>query len=101
MTKEIIAEEISRVTLLIQKLIRFKNENRIKMYSRDFTFEVKTFMRTGIRYETNFRKFIVKNGKFVGEDDPIIKKYKSINRLLYDLKIYRKNLQRTYSSIKE
>lgn len=97
MYKSAIGCEISDVTLLIQKLIKFKNENDLKIYAeKGFTINIKTFMNHGIRYEYRYRNFVV-SGEYLGEETPTRKTYKSINRFLHDLKIYRNELQRKFT----
>lgn len=97
MEKAIISEEISNVTELITKLIKFKNENYLRMYNSGFVLTLKTFRKTGIRYKYRFRNFIIQDRGWISENFPTIKEYKSINRFLHDLKRYRNNLQKKYS----
>ena len=92
--KSQIRMEISNTRLHRDRLVRFKNENIMRIYAgRGLVIEHRTFRRTGLRYEFTFRNFREDGG----EDFPTKKRYKSINRLLHDLKIYEKNLQRMYS----
>lgn len=92
--KSQIRDEISNVRTTRNKLVHFKNDNIMRVYVRSgFIIEHRTFRRTGLRYEFTFRKF-TEDG---GEDFATRKRYKSINLLLHDLKIYEKNLQRMYS----
>ena len=73
MKKASISDEISSVTLLIRKLIKFKNENYFSMYSDGLKFELKTFLKNGVRYDFRFRKFTIDERGFVGEEFPIKK----------------------------
>lgn len=95
--KDLIREYISDVTLLIQKLHKFQNENTFKVYGGNgFCLEVATFMKRGLRYEYRYHQ-LMDDGTNVSEYFPKKIRYKSINKFLHDLKIYRNELQRYYS----
>lgn len=92
--KSQVRDEISNARLTRTKLVRFKNDNIMRIYAGGgLVVEHRTFRRTGLRYEFSFRNF-TEDG---GENFATKKRYKSINRFLHDLKIYEKNLQRMYS----
>lgn len=90
--------EIAHVTGDIRNLIEFKNKNNLtaRVGCDNMKIELKQFLRTGIRYTYRYRNFNVDV-----EDFPTTKRYKSVNRLLHDLKIYRNNLQRKYTAAKK
>lgn len=89
-----VRNEISKAKTTRDELVRFKNDNIMRIYvGNGLVIEHRTFRRTGLRYEFTFRNFREDGG----EDFATKKRYKSINRLLHDLKIYEKNLQRMYS----
>lgn len=95
--KDSMRDYISDVTLLIQKLNKFQNENRLRLYiGSGFYFEVATFMKKGLRYEYVYHRFKDTGTQLLEWGNKKVK-YKSINRLLHDLKIYRNQLQRYYS----
>lgn len=90
--------EIAHVTGDIRNLIEFKNKNDLaaRVGCGNMEIELKQFLRTGIKYTYRYRNFTVD-----GEDSPTTKRYKSVNRLLHDLKIYRNDLQRKYTAARK
>lgn len=96
-----IRKEISEVTITIRKLNEFRSENILncRLNCSHTMIELKTFMKHGIRYRQKYYAYEAEG--ISGKVLRATKTYKSISRLVHDLKIYRNELQSRYSYFKK
>lgn len=93
--------EISKAQKTINRLVKFKKSlDELKyptFFLKDFSSNLRIFTKlsykkTGFRYEYTYNYYDYKANTVVMQT----KTYKSINRILHDLKLYVRYLQKTY-----